>query len=252
MLERLEQLICLVGIASCVLLPAWYWLFHGQGRFHEYAEAKRIMAEKVIYDQRVTLYCQAPFDADKNAGYGFRAAGGEAVTWEHAVPVAAFGKNFSAWSEGDPQCRRKSGSFKGRRCAELVSPEFRQMAGDMYNLFPALAVVNSARGDRPYAELPKADAAFGGCRAKIAANAFEPPDAAKGQAARAALYMDAAYAQFSLKPAQKKLMEKWNSLFPVNARECQRARRIEKLQGNENIFVKTPCLAAGLWLRTVE
>ena len=75
----------------------------------------------------------------------------------------------------------------------------------------------------------------------------EPPEAARGQLARAALYMDDSYPRYSLSRQQKQLFESWNRMYPVDQWECTRASRIEKLQGNENKFVKDPCEKAGLW-----
>ena len=40
-------------------------------------------------------------------------------------------------------------------------------------------------------------------------------------------------------------MKKWNSEFPVDEWECIRAKRIEAIQGNENLFVKEPCKEKG-------
>jgi len=42
-------------------------------------------------------------------------------------------------------------------------------------------------------------------------------------------------------------MGAWDRQYPVDAWECTRAKRIEKLQDNENKFVKQPCVASGLW-----
>lgn len=42
-------------------------------------------------------------------------------------------------------------------------------------------------------------------------------------------------------------MQAWARQYPVDAWECRRASRIERLQGNENRFVKDPCLSVGLW-----
>lgn len=251
--EWLEKTVCLIGLALFVGLPCWYWLFSERTRFYEYPEAKKIMSEKVVYDHRVTIYCGAAFDEEKNIypGYGFsfknRAHAREMMDWEHAVPVAEFGKNFAEWRAGSPECVHNGRPFRGRKCAERVNGLFRRMQGDMYNLFPAIASVNSARGDKRYAELPEAEPAFGSCQARIGRSRFEPPDQAKGQVARAALYMDAAYDKLELQPGQKKLFEAWNEKFPVDKWECIRTKRIEKIQGNENIFVKKPCIAAGLW-----
>ena len=50
-----------------------------------------------------------------------------------------------------------------------------------------------------------------------------------------------------LSRAQRRLMEAWDRMHPVDQWECTRALRIEALQGNPNRFVKKPCLEAGLW-----
>lgn len=46
---------------------------------------------------------------------------------------------------------------------------------------------------------------------------------------------------------QYHLMKAWDKIYPVDAWECKRAKRIESIQKNENVFVKQPCIAAGLW-----
>ena len=46
---------------------------------------------------------------------------------------------------------------------------------------------------------------------------------------------------------QRQLMDAWDKMYQVDAWECTRAKRIEKLQGNENPFVKGPCRDDGLW-----
>lgn len=46
---------------------------------------------------------------------------------------------------------------------------------------------------------------------------------------------------------QAQLMDAWDKMYQVDAWECTRAKRIEKLQGNENPFVKGPCRDDGLW-----
>lgn len=117
----------------------------------------------------------------------------------------------------------------------------------MYNLFPSIGAVNASRRNYDYAELPSELPAFGSCGAKLGKGSFEPPDAAKGQLARASLYMDAEYGQFRLSRQQKKLFTAWDAMYPVDKWECKRGRRIERIQGNENRFVKESCQKAGLW-----
>lgn len=245
-----ERFIGLLGLLCCVAAPIWYWGFADKGKRYDYAEAKRVMEDQVIYDRRITIYCEAPFDQENNAWApeGFEARGHKRlrVNWEHAVPVSQLGAGFPGWQNMPAECKKSKKKLSRRQCLERTNKQFRKMTGDMYNLFPSLAPVNSARSDREYADLPAAKSHFGACAVKWAGGKFEPPDGAKGPLARAALYMDDEYEEFALKPEQRRLMEEWDSVFPVSHWECVRARRIEKLQGNENKFVKDACKKAGL------
>ena len=121
------------------------------------------------------------------------------------------------------------------------------MQADMYNLFPAIGAVNAVRSNKQYSVLPGSESAFGSCPAKVDGNRFEPPERAKGQVARAALYMADSYPKYRLSGQQQKLFEAWDKMFLVEEWECTRAKRIETLQGNENARVKEPCKQAGLW-----
>lgn len=235
----------------CVLLLPAACLGAGNETNDSYGKAKQ-MLNRIYADHRVTIYCQAPYDASRNiiipSGFETPAHFGRVykMEWEHAVPAENFGRAFAEWRDGDPACIHKNKPFKGRRCAEKVNMRYRYMQADMYNLFPAIGAVNAVRGNSQYSELPGEAAAFGDCQAKVRANRFEPPDAAKGEVARASLYMADAYDIFNLSAQQRRLFEAWDKTYPVTAWECERARRIEKLQGNPNNRVKNKCLGAGL------
>lgn len=233
-----------------ILLP-WAARANGNETNESYGKAKK-MLRGIYKDHRVTVYCEARFDEDNNVipPDGFETASHQKrslkIEWEHAVPAENFGRAFREWREGDEQCVHKGRPFRGRRCAEKTNATFRFMQADMYNLFPAIGSVNATRGARQYSELPRENSAFGSCRAKAAGNRFEPPDAAKGELARAALYMDETYPVYKLSAQQKRLFEAWDKAFPVSGWECERCRRIEKIQGNANRRVKIPCQKAGL------
>ncbi len=219
-----------------------------------FSKAKKMLERQVYFDHRITLYCGAPFDEKKNIDLpdGFytekHQKRARKVEWEHAVPAENFGRAFEEWRDGHPQCvDRKGKAFKGRACAEKVSIEYRHMQADMYNLFPAIGAVNAVRSNKQYSELPGSQPAFGICEAKVDGNRFEPPARSKGQVARAALYMADSYDKYRLSRQQEQLFNAWNKMYPVDQWECTRAKRIEKLQGNENRFVKEPCEKAGLW-----
>ena len=217
-------------------------------------KAKKLLENKVYYDHRVTVYCGYTFDNEKRICIpeGFTTAKHQKraykVEWEHAVPAEDFGRAFVEWREGAPVCVDRRGKhFKGRNCARKASRDFRLMEADMYNLFPAVGSVNAVRGNKQYSELPGVPPAFGTCPAKVSGNRFEPPQNSKGELARAALYMDNAYESYRLSRQQKQLFEAWSKQDPVDEWECTRAKRIERIQGNENPFVKKLCIHEGLW-----
>lgn len=221
-----------------------------------FTSAKK-MLEKVVYkDHRITLYCGARFDAARNVvlpeGFATPHDGRRVhrMDWEHVVPAENFGRAFLQWREGDGRCVDGQGRrYKGRKCAEKASAEYRFMQADMYNLFPAIGIVNAMRSNRPFQMLgDSVPSAFGSCAMKIQGRRAEPPARARGQIARATKYMAEAYGpRFTLSHQQQQLMDAWDRMYPVDTWECVRARRIEALQGNENRFVKEPCQQAGLW-----
>ena len=227
----------------------------GNRKIISYSESRDFLFHRVYYDYKITVYCGFDFDQDRNVAlpeefytprYMARAS---RVEVEHIIPAENFGRAFREWREGHPKCADQQGSpFRGRKCVELVSRQYRLMQADMYNLAPAVGAVNAMRQNFNYAMLPQTPPTFGSCAMKIDGRKVEPPDRAKGFVARAALYMDASYSpHYRLSSQQKRLFATWNRQFPVDKWECTRTKRIEKIQGNPNNFVKFPCLEAGLW-----
>ena len=123
------------------------------------------------------------------------------------------------------------------------------MQADMYNLYPAIGAVNAMRGNKNFQILGADEpSVFGSCSMKIRDNRVEPPERSRGQIARTYLYMAASYREhYRLSRQQRQLMQTWDRKYPVDAWECRRASRIERLQGNENRIVKDRCLDAALW-----
>ena len=218
-----------------------------------FSQAKRLLSQKVYADFRQTFYCAASYDARGNIslpeGFVAHSHKGRAlrVEWEHVVPAENFGRSFSEWREGHPLCVDRRGKpFKGRNCAEKASLEFRYMYADMHNLVPAIGAVNAARKNHNFALLPGVASRFGSCLVKVEGNKVEPPERARGMIARTYLYMQASYPRFSMGRPQQQLMEAWDKMYPPDAWECTRARRIEALQGNPNAITQKRCQEAKL------
>lgn len=222
----------------------------GNQTFQSFNKAKKTLEQFVVPGHRVTLYCQAPFDENKNIRLpsGFQTAShhkrASRVEWEHVVPAENFGRFFPEWREGSPRCVDNRGkSFKGRKCAEKENVIFRYMQSDLYNLYPAIGAVNAERGNKNFELLPKSfPNSFGTCSMKISGNKAEPPQSARGPIARTYKYMAYAYPNyFRMSSSQSRLMDAWDKAYPVQEWECDRAEQIKKLQGNENPFVSGHC-----------
>ncbi|KXO13305.1 Endonuclease I precursor [Moritella sp. JT01] len=225
----------------------------GNKIIYSFNKAKKNLERSVYQDHRETLYCVAKFDGKKNVlpAYGFITSKyqkrAKRIEWEHVVPAENFGRAFKEWRKGHSQCVSSKGKhFKGRKCAEKISKQYRLMQSDMYNLFPAIGAVNALRSNYNFSVLPSAKSNFGSCQMKIEDRKVEPPINARGRIARSYLYMDIAYSKFKLSRQQRQLMTAWDKMYPVNKWECERSRRIKKIQGNDNRVVMQRCKIARL------
>ena len=217
-----------------------------------FAQTKKLLESRVYFDHRVTLYCAARFDrykyVEKPAGFTTPAHQKRAqrIEWEHVVPAENFGRTFPEWRNGNAACVNSKGRFKGRRCAELTSREYRLMQSDMYNLYPAIGAVNALRSNYDFTVFSKSTPnTFGSCTMKIYQPLAEPPERSRGVIARTYKYMAQTYPRFRLSEATQKLMDAWDKTYPVDAWECLRAKRIQALQGNENPVLKEACRNRG-------
>lgn len=115
------------------------------------------------------------------------------------------------------------------------------MEADLHNLAPAIGAVNAARRNYRFEMVPDGPE-WGSCAMRISGRKAEPSDAAKGIVARTHLYFADAYSsRYRLSRAQRRLFEAWDRQFPPDAWECERERRIAKVQGNRNEVTARQC-----------
>ena len=213
-----------------------------------FSKSKKQLA-KVYQDNPITLYCGCSYKGKKpilsSCGYISKKNKKRAnrIEWEHVVPAHAFGKSFSEWRNGHPKCVRKNGTkFKGRRCAEKVNEEYRRMQADMFNLYPAIGEVNGRRSNYSMAIIKGEKREFGKCDVEIKSQKVEPRDEVRGEIARTYMYMDSVYpGKGIISKNNRSMFEEWNRSDPADEWECERARRIEKIQGNRNEIVLDNC-----------
>ena len=64
----------------------------------------------------------------------------------------------------------------------------------------------------------------------------------RGEIARTYMYIDSVYpGRGIISKKNRKLFEAWNKSDPVDEWECERARKIERKQGNRNEIVMRSC-----------
>lgn len=220
-----------------------------------FTQAKKWLEKQVYDDHRITLYCGAKFNVQKQIELpvGFTSPKYESrsnrIEWEHVVPAENFGRTFTEWREGHTNCIDNNGkSFKGRKCAELINKDYRLMQADMYNLYPAIGSVNAMRQNYNFTQFEKdTPNTFGSCAVKIQDKKVEPPPSSRGTIARTYLYFERVYSRYKMSEATRKLMESWDRQYPVDSWECERSCRIQKIQKNTNTVVKDRCVSAHLW-----
>jgi len=218
-------------------------------------KSKKILERQVYADHRVTFYCGCPFDSKKQVlpCGNFKSKSGnkraKQVEWEHVVAANHFGQSFPEWRDGDPQCVDGKGkAFRGRKCAEKMNLKYRYMQSDMYNLYPAIGEVNGLRSNYRFDMIAGEARDFGACDMEISGNVAEPPERIRGDIARTYKYMEMAYpGQGVMSRSNVKLFDAWDKQDPVDEWECERCKRIEAIQGNENPVVKGACQEARLW-----
>ncbi|OJH42149.1 endonuclease I family protein [Cystobacter ferrugineus] len=116
---------------------------------------------------------------------------------------------------------------------------------DLHHLFPTDSKANSIRSSYPFGEVKEVKWSQNG--AKFGKDAqgntvFEPPDAHKGNVARALFYFSTVYDK-PIPAGDEAVLKKWNHLDQVDAAEMARNTAIEGYQGNRNPFVDDALLA---------
>jgi deoxyribonuclease-1 len=240
-------------IPLCLILPvliSFSVSIYAQNQFiSSFTKVKKVLHEKIYFDYRKSLYCNASFSELKvvTLPKGFHTnkyiKRSTKIEWEHVVPAENFGKSFTEWTDGHPNCVRRNGDlYKGRSCANKMNEEFKYIASDMYNLFPAIGSVNALRSNFNFEILDNnIERDFGSCDMRIDNKKAQPPEQARGRIARAYLYMDHTYAQFKMSSSQRNLMTLWDKQYPVSTWECLRAKRIKEIQGNSHLIYDEIC-----------
>lgn len=172
----------------------------------------------VIHD----VYCEELYGSSRFKGGGGPAPGripdDRVLNTEHTWPQSRFG--------GSSRDTQKS---------------------DLHHLFPSDSQLNAVRGNHPFGEVSRNPQVLKCPISKAGYNTqgefvFEPPEAHRGNVARALFYFAVRY-DMSIDATQEQILKKWNQQDPVDSDETLRNDEIEKVQGNRNPFIDNPELA---------
>jgi deoxyribonuclease-1 len=231
-------------LAWCIILSSVPQALAQNTTIDSFNDAKKRMAH-VFTGHETEFYCGCTYAGNEvnlaSCGYKVKNDPERAkrLEWEPVVPAEAFGQSFAEWRDGHRDCVYSKGkAFKGRNCARKMSMQFRYMEADLYNLQPAIGEINGLRSNYSMEMIPGEKRDFGACDIEIEHRKIEPRPAIRGDLARTYLYMDWAYPGHGIiARSNQKLFEAWAREDPVDDWERERARQIEAIQGNRNLFI---------------
>jgi len=112
----------------------------------------------------------------------------------------------------------------------------------MFNIYPAIGEVNGIRNNYSMAIIEGEKSKFGKCDVEIKSRKAEPREEISGVISITYLHKDSAYpVRVIISKKNRELFDAWNKSAPVDERECERAKRIEKIQGIRNEVVMKDC-----------
>jgi len=201
-----------------------------------FRKAKPIINKITRHIHNYTLYCGCPIKWTSNGKKGtpnLKACGYKArkrperakrIEVEHIVPASVLAKGMACWRKGGRKACRKDA-------------EYNKMAGNLYNLWPAVGEVNADRNNYPYGVVKKPFVTYGQCQIKISfkQDLAEPPEQTKGLVARTYLYMSNKY-HVKLTNQQRLLYIQWSKQYPASNWEKQRAEKIKKYMGSNSYY----------------
>lgn len=156
-----------------------------------------------------TLYCQNTF------------AAGTSTHIDRLYPQRQLEQHFGC--SNSLACRGHEGFLAARN--------------DLHQMFPIERRSDLDRRGALFGET-RTEGAASGCGYRLAFQIFEPPDHAKGDVARAMLYMHTEHGVPLVGTLE--MYQRWNRMDPPDDIEHMRNERIAAIQGNRNPYIDAP------------
>lgn len=189
----------------------------GSPAFAQSAQTQLLTEVYATDKERLTLYCQTPFSPDSRTRI------------ERVYPQRTLLDHF--------------GCDSARTCE--MNADYLVIWNDMHQMFPITASMSRLRRGTTINDTRLGEANHE-CDIKITFQTFEPADSAKGDVARAILYLHETY-RIPL-VGRLEVLQEWNRIDPPDEFEKLRNERIAKIQGTSNKFIDNPLLAEQITL----
>lgn len=114
------------------------------------------------------------------------------------------------------------------------------MEADLHNLVPAIGELNADRSNFRYAMIDGEERVYGkdvDFEVDFKSKRVEPKEDIRGNIARTYFYFEDRYGM-KISKQEKQLFEAWDKLDPVDEWERERNKRIKKIQGNGNNYIR--------------
>ena len=199
--------------------------------------AAKKAARRIYAGHEKTIYCGCRYTyRRKNATPDFPSCGyiarknkhrANRIEWEHVVPAWWLGHQRQCWQHG------------GRKNCRRTDSVFREEEADLYNLFPSIGEINGDRSNYRYQMIPGEVRNYGRCDFEVdfKGRRAEPRPEIRGDVARVWLYMSDRYG-LRLSGSQRRLFMIWDRQDPPDKWELERGRRISKVMGWSNPYLK--------------
>lgn len=234
----------IILLLAVLIAVAWSRVDPEEAAHHyNYRQASQQMKRIYYGDLQETLYCGCHYQDKKHVDFStcdfaprdnpkrtsFKRA--QSIEWEHMVTAHNMGQHLPCWRDG------------GRKNCSANDTTFKLMEGDLHNLYPAIGEINGDRNNFMYSQWTNSpEPMYGNCKTIVdfKLKKAQPREEARGIIARAYFYMEKTYG-VNLSKQDRKLFEAWDKMYPVSEKECERDRRIFKVQGDHNPFVYEKC-----------
>lgn len=205
---------------------------------YSFEQARDILPE--IHEGTKTIYCGCDWKdhyvISKGCGYKPKKRNKRSfyLEWEHIVSASRMGKQFPKLT-----CyNSKDIAFTGRNCLRRYYQDFREMEGNLHNIWPLEGGLNITRSNKEFGLIEGEKRKYGICDIEFNKTTIEISDERMGLVARTYLYMASKYPKY-IKLSQKELdnFNELNKKYPPSEQECLVNERISDVF-EENPFIK--------------